>query len=147
MRWSLSLLFFCMACQSRPAAEASAKELQIAKVTREAPSAAQADYGVRVLVSPRRHQEIEAGFLGHPEVRKCLDRAVSESHEAPRLVLEGRVAKGGEIEEARLSQITKGLELCLIPALKALNLGKGRSGRLKMQIFHRPGKNQIKKFE
>lgn len=147
MRWSLSFLFFCMACQSRPATENTMGEAQLAKVTREAPATAQAQYDVRVLVSPRRHQEIEAGVLGHPEVRKCLDLAAGKALEHPNFVLEGRVAKGGEIEDPRLSQLSKGLELCLTPALKALNLGKGRSGRLKMQIHRRGSKNQIKKFE
>ncbi len=143
---SLSLFFFCSACQSQVVSNV-APEARLAKVTREAPSAAKAEYGVQVLASPRRHQELEAGILGHPDVRKCVDQAAAQTSESFDVLLTGRLARTGEMAENRLERASKGFELCLTPALKALNLGKGRSGLVKMRIYRRAGQNQIKKFE
>ncbi len=147
MRWSLSLLFFCLACQSQSPAHSLKSESQLAKVTREAPSVAKAEYGVQILASPRRHQELEAGIMGHPDVRKCVDQAATQTFESFDVVVQGRLAKSGSVAETKLERASKGFELCMNPALKAVNLGNGRSGLFKVRLYRRVGQNQIKKFE
>ncbi len=152
MRWSLALLFFCFACQSKPVIKAapeapSPSPQQMAKVTREAPSATPAEHGSRVLTAPRKAQELETGLLGHPEIRKCVDQATVDPTFVFDVILEGQISGDGTLGVVKISKASKGFELCMTPALKAVNLGTGKAGAFKMQLFRKASKNPIKKFE
>lgn len=142
MRWFLAVLFFCSACESKPVAT----EETATKVSREA-SMNKAEYAVKVETSPRRAPEMEAGILGNPEIQKCFDMSAAHDLGTLNVMLEGNIKADGALENPVLSKAGKGFELCMNPALRVLNLGKGKAGAFKMQIFRKDGKNQIKKLE
>ena len=144
MRWSLVVLFFCFACQSKPTQTSSPtaptptqlteKAATVpAKVTPGAPPKTLVQLYSKVLSAPRRLQEIDAAVGLNVGVQNCFASAEIPK-DAPVVSLAGKVSYLGTLDNVKVSGADKGLESCLSTSVKAIVIGRGRIGPFKMQI-------------
>ncbi len=126
MKWiSISLLFFCISCQSKPT-----------RTQTEHPDFIEIRAEVRT--SPRPNAEIESGFLLDHDLQNCLRDALKLGQKDFSLVLKGALTARGELKEGSVTTPDKGLRDCLARPMNSVNFGNGRPGPLEVEILIGP---------
>jgi hypothetical protein len=67
-------------------------------------------------------------------VQSCLRQDLRENHGPFRVVIHGRLTRGGEIERPKITADRLQLESCLQDKLKEIRLGRGQSGAFELKI-------------
>lgn len=132
MRWTVILMFFCSACQSKPVASPAA-ESQPSQGKPTPALEAPIEVFFRIDQSPR--PEVGDRLIANLDVQRCL----SATPQPVSAVIVGRILFGGALKAQALKDGGAADE-CLTAALKAVSLGKGPKGRVKMELTTDPGR-------